>query len=707
MFLQFLLLLLALPFCTPADTITPTQPLRDGDVLVSKGARFSLGFFSPSNSSHRYVGLWYYSISTTVVWVLNRDDPINDTSGVLSINTRGNLVLYRRDSPLWSTNVSVSSVNNTIAQLLDTGNLALIQNDGKRVVWQGFDYPTDTMLPYMKLGLDRRTGVTQEPVNTRTRWGKWWLHIQRHFLTNTDEVSVVYIVMQPSVLSRFTADSDGFLQFYTAQKSDSKWVAFWFAPAERCDTYGLCGPNGNCNLITADFFECTCLAGFEPKSARDWSLRDGSGGCVRIQGANLCRSGEGFIKVAQVKVPDTSAARVDTSLSLEECREECLNNCNCSAYTSANVSGGGSGCLSWYGDLMDTRVFTKGGQALFLRVDAVTLENIFHKKWLMVILTVGLALVTVLMVSLSWLAMKKRKGKGRQHKLLFNLNMSDTWLAHYSKAKQGNESRTPSKLQLFDLSTIVAATNNFSFTNKLGRAGQLSNRQEIAVKRLSKDSGQGVEEFKNEVTLIAELQHRNLVKLLGCCIEEEEKVLIYEYMPNKSLDSFILVLISMLTWEKRFEIIIGIARGILYLHQDSRLRIIHRDLKASNVLLDVDMIPKISDFGMARLFGGNQIEGSTNRIVGTYGYMSPEYAMEGLFSIKSDVYSFGVLLLEIITGRRNTTYYCGSPSFNLVGYPMDESKALDIVDLSLEKSNHTNEVLRCIHIGLLCVQESQ
>ncbi|RVW86392.1 G-type lectin S-receptor-like serine/threonine-protein kinase RKS1 [Vitis vinifera] len=175
-------------------------------------------------------------------------------------------------------------------------------------------------------------------------------------------------------------------------------------------------------------------------------------------------------------------------------------------------------------------------------------------------------------------------------------------------------------------SIIAAATNNFSFTNKLGWGGfgsvykgQLSNGQEIAVKRLSKDSGQGVEEFKNEVTLIAKLQHRNLVKLLGCCIEEEEKVLIYEYMPNKSLDSFIFdeTKRSMLTWEKRFEIIIGIAQGILYLHQDSRLRIIHGDLKASNVLLDVDMIPKISDFGMARLFGGNQIEGSTNRVVGT------------------------------------------------------------------------------------------
>ncbi|XP_034697304.1 G-type lectin S-receptor-like serine/threonine-protein kinase RKS1 [Vitis riparia] len=149
MFLQCLilfLLFLVLRLCAYADTITPTQPLRDGDVLVSKGASFALGFFSPEK---------------TVVWVLNRDHPINDTSGVLSIDAGGNLVLYRRDSRLWSTNFSASSVKDMVAQLLDTGNLVLVQNDGKRVVWLGFDYPTDTMLPYMKLGLDRRTGLNR------------------------------------------------------------------------------------------------------------------------------------------------------------------------------------------------------------------------------------------------------------------------------------------------------------------------------------------------------------------------------------------------------------------------------------------------------------------------------------------------------------------------------------------------------------------
>ncbi|KAK8368364.1 hypothetical protein V6Z11_A01G036200 [Gossypium hirsutum] len=268
------------------------------------------------------------------------------------------------------------------------------------------------------------------------------------------------------------------------------------------------------------------------------------------------------------------------------------------------------------------------------------------------------------------------------------------------------------QLPLFNFKQLAIATNNFNHAKKLGQGG-FDDGKEIAVKRLSKASGQGLEEFVNEVVVISKLQHRNLVRLFGCCVDKEEKMLVYEYMPNKSLDAFIFDPIKqkILDWRKRFNIIEGISRGLLYLYRDSRLRIIHRELKASNVLLDRELNPKISDFGMARIFGGDENQAITKRVVGTYGYMSPEYAMRGQFSEKSDVFSYGVLLLEIISGRRNISFY-NKDDLGLLGYAWklwNEGNIWNLVDKVISESEsdskNEKEIWRCIHIGLLCVQE--
>ncbi|XP_056861766.1 cysteine-rich receptor-like protein kinase 34 isoform X3 [Raphanus sativus] len=281
-----------------------------------------------------------------------------------------------------------------------------------------------------------------------------------------------------------------------------------------------------------------------------------------------------------------------------------------------------------------------------------------------------------------------------------------------------NKDVTSSSSLRFDFKTIEAATNQFSERNKIGRGGfgdvykgTFQDGTELAVKRLSKTSGQGDEEFKNEVVLVAKLQHRNLVRLVGFCVQGEEKLLIYEYVPNKSLDYFLFdpTKRHQLDWEKRFKIIVGIGRGILYLHQDSRLTIIHRDLKAGNILLDSDMNPKIADFGMARIFGMEQTQANTRRVVGTYGYMPPEYAMRGQFSVKTDVYSFGVLVLEIISGKRNSSFSRTDGGIdNLVTFAWTlwkNGSALGLLDETMESNYQRIEVIRCIQIALLCVQE--
>ncbi|KAK1439557.1 hypothetical protein QVD17_05377 [Tagetes erecta] len=752
-FFLLLLLLLLLHFHTihtaELDTVSDSQFLTDADTLVSPTGVFELGVFRPGTSANRYLGVWYKKIPATVVWVANRDNPITGGSRVvLRVDHTGlSLLLSNNVTTFWSSNMTSSSSRKATAKVRDTGNLVLM-DENQKIIWQSFDYLTDTLLPGMKLGRNFMTGIewhlsawksNQDPAPGEFTWGADTLGYPENKLrkgpqvtfrggpwsnqrfsgvstfdsnltftykavVNASEMSFSYVLDDSSILTRTTLNSSGQLESWVWVENGKKWQLALSLPRDICDSYDICSTYASCsvNMIQQS---CACLdtKRFVPRNQQSWERADWSGGCVRRTPLDCKNGSEGFVKYSNIRLPDTEHTWFNMSMNLKDCEAKCLKNCTCMAYANPDTSLQGRGCLLWFNDLFDMREYSvgNGGQDIFVRMASSELvdESNFKKKGgakIEIILPVTILGVLIIGMFLTWSLYARRK---RNH-------------------RKGEDNEEDIELPLFSFSTIATATASFSDKNILGEGGfgpvykgVLEEGIEVAVKRLSRTSSQGVHEFKNEVICISKLQHRNLVKLLGCCIQGDERLLIYEYMANKSLDSFIFDENEnkILDWTTRFNIIKGIARGLLYLHHDSRLRIIHRDLKVSNILLDQDMNPKISDFGIARSFGGNETGANTHRVVGTYGYMAPEYALDGVFSTKSDVFSFGVLVLEIVSGKKNRGFIHPEYDHNLIGHAWSvysEGRTMELIDANLAKSCNPTEVLRSVQVGLLCVQQN-
>ncbi|XP_035842873.1 G-type lectin S-receptor-like serine/threonine-protein kinase At4g27290 [Helianthus annuus] len=427
------------------------------------------------------------------------------------------------------------------------------------------------------------------------------------FVNNDKEISYKKELRSSVNQIRIVLTYDGKTQIFHWNERIQDWIMYGDLKVDSCDRYELCGPYGICSISKHP--PCTCMQGFEPKNPEQWDASDWSSGCQSQKPLN-CGSGDGFKKISGVKLPDTRLSWYNYSMTLGECEMFCRKNCSCTCYANLDIRNGGSGCLIWFGELMDIREYDDNHD-IYVRVAASELAGFIDSqsdskktKRILIAVVVTSSAVLLLFV-LSYASIKNMKRPVMKGEGIFK-HLDD--------------------LPFFSLYEVARATGNFSVSNKIGEGGfgpvykgVLDDGQEVAVKRLSETSLQGLEEFKNEVICIAKLQHRNLVKLLGHCIHRNEMILIYEYMSNKSLDSFVFdeTRSLMLDWPKRFHIILGIARGILYLHQDSRLQIIHRDIKAGNILLDGDMNPKISDFGLARKFVGHDTMANTKKVVGT------------------------------------------------------------------------------------------
>lgn len=396
------------------DTLTPTSSIIDGQELISIGRVFSLGFFSPGSSTKRYLGIWYKNITPqTVVWVANREKPLNDSSGNLTIGANGNIVLVDGASNrIWFTNSS-RSIQEPIAKLLDSGNLVLM--DGNNSVWQSFDYPTDTMLPGLKLGWDKTSGlnryltswksandpspgsftysfdheqfpelVIREGMNITFRSGIWngvrfnsddWTSFTgitafRPQLSVTNN-EVVYWDEPGDRLSRFVMKDDGLLERYIWDNNILKWTKMYEARKDFCDSYGACGVNGVCSIDDVPVY-CDCLKGFKPQSQDEWDLFNRSSGCIRKTPLN-CTQADRFQRLSRVKLPMLLQFWTNDSMNLEECKVECLKDCSCTAYANSAINEEPHGCLLWFGDLIDIRLLISEDSAqldLYVRLAA-------------------------------------------------------------------------------------------------------------------------------------------------------------------------------------------------------------------------------------------------------------------------------------------------------------------------------------------------
>ncbi|MQM14832.1 hypothetical protein Taro_047768 [Colocasia esculenta] len=732
------------------DTIRPGQSLSGNQTISSANGTFELGFFSPGNSSRSwYLCVRFKSIPRkTIVWVANREAPLSDpASSELRLSPDGVLVLLDQSKvPIWSSNSSSSTVfrrpKSTVAVLLETGNFVLRDGPAEAsVLWQSFDQPGDTLLPGAKIGYNGTEGKSWKLVSwknredpspglysleldpsgavqvliqrngTQTFWksGEWngqifsltpemmALHeygIDGFFSSNTTYFA--YVDHEVGGLSTMWIDVSGRWMWQKWIESTQEWSVFSFMPRDPCEVYVGCGPFGTCSTHITPY--CGCLPGFEPTSMADWSLGDTSGGCSRrtlLQcGSNSSAGGgqDGFLKLSNVRLPTSPVSL--TASSAQECRQACSGDCSCTAYAY------GSDCSVWKGGLQNVKQIADGDPPvtgpvgdLFLRVAASELPRPVKKKttFLPALLgaVAGLILVVLLLVvsMLVWRCHRRR-------------------LMAKALATQGF-------LVPFRYRDLRSATKNFS--EKLGKGGfgsvfkgTLPDASVVAVKKLE-GLRQGDKQFRVEVAAMAAVQHVNILRLRGFCCEGAKQLLVFDYMPNGSLDAHLYPksVENVLDWGRRFQIAVGTARGLAYLHEKCRECIIHCDVKPENILLDEAFQPKVADFGMAKLVGRDFSRVLTT-MRGTLGYLAPEWISGVPITPKADVYSYGMMLFEIISGRRNSEEpQSGRPSFFPAWVVAEVNVADDVGGCALDDGTDAEELRRACRVACWCIQENE
>uniref|UniRef100_A0A7N0TF96 Receptor-like serine/threonine-protein kinase n=1 Tax=Kalanchoe fedtschenkoi TaxID=63787 RepID=A0A7N0TF96_KALFE len=738
-FVLFCCFCLRISICDGSDSISGNGSLSGDQTLLSAGGAFRLGFFKPGNSSKYYIGIWYNKLSAqTSVWVANRETGISDRfSSQLKIND-GNLVLLNElQTVIWSTNLSSGASSSVNAVLQDDGNLVLKDGSTSATLWQSFDYPTHTWLPGGKIRLDKRTNRSQlltswknsedpspglyslelDPNGTNSYVILWNRSVQYwtsgpwngqifslvpemrlnylynfSFVSNENESYFTYSLYNSSVISRFIMDVSGQVKQLTWLSFTNEWNLFWSQPRTQCEVYAFCGAFGTCDDGSSAF--CSCLRGFDPKSESDWNLRDYSGGCVRKTPLSCANSSafngrrDKFMENPDMRLPvRTHAISVNNA---EECETTCSYNCSCTAYSFSNGA-----CHIWFDDLLDMQQFSgssPSGTTLHVKLNAAELPEASKPSALIISAIAGSVVIAAAAGLLFVIFMRRKR----------TIKMAEP---------------VEGSLVPFGFRDLQNATKNFS--DRLGGGGfgsvfrgTLPDSTVIAVKKLESIS-QGEKQFRTEVSTIGTLQHVNLVRLRGFCSEGTKRLLVYDYVSNGSLDAHLFRDgdTVKLDWRTRYQIALGTARGLNYLHEKCRECIIHCDIKPENILLDSELNPKVADFGLAKLMG-REFSRVLTTMRGTRGYLAPEWISGVAITAKADVYSYGMMLFELISGKRNFEQQGDGkikffPTHAASEITDADCDTLSLLDRRLAGVADAGEVTKALKVACWCVQDDE
>ncbi|CAL5042940.1 unnamed protein product [Urochloa decumbens] len=707
---------------------------NNGMFLLSNGSVFGFGFVTNSVSdTTSYLLAVVHLATTSIVWSANANSPVSHSDNFV-FDKDGNAYLQSGGSTIWTANIS--SKGGTSMQLLDSGNLVVFGKDSSSPLWQSFSHPTDTLLsgqsfiegmtlashsntqnmtytlqiksgdmmlyaglqmpqPYWSALQDNRMIVDKNGNNiysANLSSSSWSFYDQSGLL-----LSQLVIVQQGDANTTLAAvlSNDGLITFYMLQSVsvNGRGTLPITVPQDSCDMPAHCKPYTICNSGTG----CQCPSALSSYANCNPGIKSPCNSKNKFQLAQL-DSGVGYV--------GTNFASPVPKTNLTGCKNACMSNCSCIAVFFDQMSGN---CFLFdqIGSLQQ-KDGGKGSYASFIKVSSSNRgseqggSDSGRLTIIIVIIIVGTLVVIGVLVYVGFHIYQRRRHHPPSQDDAGS-SEDDGFLQTISGA--------PTR---YTYKELQDATNNFS--NKLGQGGfgsvylgTLPDGSRIAVKKLE-GIGQGKKEFRSEVTIIGSIHHIHLVKLRGFCVEGAHKLLAYEYMAKGSLDRWIFHSnedSSMLDWDTRFNIALGTAKGLAYLHQDCESKIIHCDIKPENVLLDDNFLAKVSDFGLAKLMTREQSHVFTT-LRGTRGYLAPEWITNYAISEKSDVYSYGMVLLEIISGRKSYDPVESSEKAHFPSYAykkLEEGDLRDIFDAKLKYNDKDERVEVAIKVALWCIQE--